>query len=1042
MNKDTVSKRIVCIVFLLLLINPVTIMADSAKEPYIVNFDNTDDTEVTEADLAPGDEFNDGTYTYRVNEDANTITLTGLANVYNVIEDPNIPSTVNGKTLTAIDTDVFCTNPTIITGNLTLPNSLKTLGNSVFEGCINLTGNLTLPNKIMSIGDNAFDGCSGFTGSLTIPNSVTSIGDNAFNGCSGLTDSLTIPSSVTYIGYYAFDGCSSITKVINNTINPCDAEWFIAYRSDEYFISDTGEKITTNGVLEKGAFTKHVDIRNITLNLTSVYINVGESITLEPIIEPSNASNKKVSWTSSDIDIATVSNGVVNGISPGLTSISANAEDLGLSGNTISASCTVHVEGKLDQIINAVDQTKKLGDAPFNLNATTSGDSVLSYKSSDTSVVTIDKNGLVTIKGVGTATITITASATEKYNAASRTVKITVTKKQKAEQTIIASDQTLTVGDPPFNLNAKTTGDGKLSFKSGDKRVATVDEDGFVTIIGSGTTTITITVSETERYKAATKVISIFVSPGVSPDPADIDNGSDNFYYGEYFEDDSGEYYIEIYGLNDSEKEIYNLVIPYAIDGKPVRRIRDEAFKNCNNLKGTLTIPNSVIYIGEEAFYNCNGFTGSLIIPDSVNHIGGCAFSYCKGFTGNLTIPDSVKYIGAEAFCDCSGFTGNLTISNGIKTIREGTFRDCSGFTGNLIIPDNVKNVGENAFLRCKGFTSVTIPYDVDTISEFAFFGCTRLKNVKIEGAVSIKNGAFLACTGLNGNLNLPKTLKKIAPFAFGDCYSITGLTIPSGIKNAKIDSEAFSGCYGIKKVTLKSPVYFDFDQLARDKKEYFKNKKTGKIVSDTQKKGTYIKIGFSKPYKTEKPSIDCVNDGLEITWEGQRGVSGYYVYRSTSGIKYKKIATVKSTTYFNDGADITSYYIDKNVKKGKKYFYKVRAYVTVGKKKSQGALSNPGEAYYLAAPTIISVNCTSPKSLIVKWKGSSNYSGYEIHCSRSDVFKDYKSVNIRTGKTTSKKISGLWSGRQCYVRIRALKKSGDKIYRSEWSEEVSVLVQ
>ena len=95
--------------------------------------------------------------------------------------------------------------------DLTIPNSVTTIGDYAFHGCY-LLKSVTIPDGVTKIGKCAFYDCSSLT-SITIPDSVTSIGSAAFSGCSSLT-SVTIPDSVTTIGNNAFRGCLSLQEFI------------------------------------------------------------------------------------------------------------------------------------------------------------------------------------------------------------------------------------------------------------------------------------------------------------------------------------------------------------------------------------------------------------------------------------------------------------------------------------------------------------------------------------------------------------------------------------------------------------------------------------------------------------------------------------------------------------------------------------------------------------------------------------------------------------------------------------------------------------
>ena len=95
--------------------------------------------------------------------------------------------------------------------SITLPESLKYVGDDTFNSCVNLT-EANLGSKIVTIGDNTFAACNSLE-SINLPESLTSIGEYAFSGCSSLSE-VEIPADVRSIGAFAFNGCRNLTSVL------------------------------------------------------------------------------------------------------------------------------------------------------------------------------------------------------------------------------------------------------------------------------------------------------------------------------------------------------------------------------------------------------------------------------------------------------------------------------------------------------------------------------------------------------------------------------------------------------------------------------------------------------------------------------------------------------------------------------------------------------------------------------------------------------------------------------------------------------------
>ena len=107
-------------------------------------------------------------------------------------------------------------NETAVTGAVTIPNFVTSIGFSAFGNCYGITS-VTIGTNVTDIGEWAFSYCTGMT-NVTLPNSVASIEDYAF-AISGLT-SITIPDGVIGIGSYVFYICGGLSAITVSTENP------------------------------------------------------------------------------------------------------------------------------------------------------------------------------------------------------------------------------------------------------------------------------------------------------------------------------------------------------------------------------------------------------------------------------------------------------------------------------------------------------------------------------------------------------------------------------------------------------------------------------------------------------------------------------------------------------------------------------------------------------------------------------------------------------------------------------------------------------
>jgi uncharacterized protein YjdB/alpha-tubulin suppressor-like RCC1 family protein len=253
--------------------------------------------------------------------------------------------------------------------------------------------------------------------------------------------------------------------------------------------------------------TPVVNVTGITVTPTAVNLAIGQTATAVATISPTNATNKSVTWSSSNTAVATVSSGVISGVSAGTATITVTSADNPSITATIIVTVTdiqVTSVTVTPSIVNMkIEETAVLTATVLPSNAPQS----LVWTSSNTVIATVNANGVVTGISVGSTTIKATSSS-------NATIFGTVTVNVSANliTSIVLDRTTLTLtntGAPaqlvptilPVNATNKI-----VTWASSNAAVATVSASGVVTPVGVGTSIITATAADGSGITASCTV--------------------------------------------------------------------------------------------------------------------------------------------------------------------------------------------------------------------------------------------------------------------------------------------------------------------------------------------------------------------------------------------------------------------------------------------------------------------------------------------------------------------------------------------------------
>ena len=254
-------------------------------------------------------------------------------------------------------------------------------------------------------------------------------------------------------------------------------------------------------LLTSGNGDKDKSVTGVSLDKTSLNLEVGGTSTLVATVSPSDATNKNVTWSTSNASVATVSSGKVTAVSVGEATITVTTED-----GKKTATCKVTVSGSSEVkatgiVLSSNSLSIEKGEtATLSATVMPSGASqVVNWASSDATVATVS-NGVVTAVGAGTANISATTTDGRITSICAVTVintdeVVTIDKAilkvyGNVNGDMVIDSKDVSIIQSLIDLGATVTSENKMADANNDGRIDSADVDVVKKIIARESTPI------------------------------------------------------------------------------------------------------------------------------------------------------------------------------------------------------------------------------------------------------------------------------------------------------------------------------------------------------------------------------------------------------------------------------------------------------------------------------------------------------------------------------------------------------------------------
>ena len=392
--------------------------------------------------------------------------------------DPNFTVTATSNqaipiTYSVADTSIATINPS--SGQITiLKSGTTTVTASQDDGsCISGSSNMTLTVNQQSV-------------NITASDIVLTYGDPAFN--------LTASSLVTDRGFTftISDGTiGSISGNVLSVLKPGTTTIIVSQAANDFYAPVS-------------------KVINLTVNKQSVNINADDIVLTygDPaftLTASSPVTDRGFTFIISDGTIGSISGNVLSILKPGTTNITVSQA----SNDFYSPKSKVInlIVNKITPTLDFPEITKIYGDSDFTPTVTTNSNGNRTFSVLDTSIANSLGSSL-TIVGVGQTSVSVNIEETENYFSISGSTTMTVNKKTP---TIIFDDIIKQLDDPDFDIDNPTSdSSGLMNFSIADPSIATISGNT-ISIIGAGTTEVTVNQSETSFFNpgSVTRILTV-----------------------------------------------------------------------------------------------------------------------------------------------------------------------------------------------------------------------------------------------------------------------------------------------------------------------------------------------------------------------------------------------------------------------------------------------------------------------------------------------------------------------------------------------------